>query len=150
MPETNEIRRGHYWEFTSSEDLSSAKSYVYCYRGIVADAAFMDTDPGKTRNKASSLCRVLLIFFLRLELYSKLCTIEVDLSHLWNTSSVQTVETGSGVYYKVDYELVMLFGGTEIEAQLCWTENVRPKISTNLLYLIDVGTDHIILFDLHI
>jgi hypothetical protein len=27
----------------------------------------------------------------------------------------------------VDYELVMLFGGTEIEAQLCWKEDVRPE-----------------------
>lgn len=60
------------------------------------------------------------------ELYSELCTIEVDLSHLSNTSNVQTLKKPSGaVYYKVAYELIMLFGGTEIEVQLCWKENVR-------------------------
>jgi len=114
VPETNEIRRSHYWEFTSLAGLSSAKSYVYCYRGIVSDAAFMDTNP---------------------DLYSELCTIEVDLSHLWNTSSVQTLPKGSGVYYKVSYELIMLFGGTEIEAQLCWDENgVEKRSHAKVLY----------------
>lgn len=74
------------------------------------------------------IIQILLIFILHLELYSELCTIEVDLSHLWNTSNVQTLPRGTGVYYKVNYELVMLFGGTEIEAQLCWKENVRSTI----------------------
>ena len=27
----------------------------------------------------------------------------------------------------------MLFGGTEIEAQLCWKENVRSKLSAELI-----------------
>jgi hypothetical protein len=51
VPETNEIRRSHYWEFTSLAGLSSAKSHIYCYRGIVGDGAFMDTNPGKTSKK---------------------------------------------------------------------------------------------------
>ena len=76
----------------------------------------------------------LLVSILHLDLYSELCTIEVDLSYLWGTSSVQTIPKGSGVYYKVSYELVMfeLFGGTEIEAQLCWKENVRSKIVSKI------------------
>ena len=48
VPETNEIRRSHYWEFSNLAGLSSAKSYIYCYRGIVSDAAFMDTNSGKS------------------------------------------------------------------------------------------------------
>ena len=51
VPETNEIRRSHYWEFTNAAGLSSAKSHIYCYRGIVGDGAFMDTNPGKTKKK---------------------------------------------------------------------------------------------------
>ena len=70
-----------------------------------------------------------LMSFLHTELYSELCIIEVDLSHLWNTSSVQTIGKSSGVYYKVSYELVMLFGGTEIEVQVCWKENVCSNFS---------------------
>ena len=133
MPETNEIRRSHFWEFTCLADLSSAISRVYCYRGIVGDGAFMDTDPGKANKKEHYHRHHSHIHHL--ELYSELCTIRVDLSHLWNTSNIQTLpkRSGPGVYYEVYYEIVMLFGGTEIEAQLCWNENVRSIIFENCL-----------------
>ena len=71
---------------------------------------------------------ILLIYILDLELYSKLCTIEVDLSHLRGTSDLQAVGKGYGLHYIVYYDLVMLFGGTEIEAQLSWKEKVRSTI----------------------
>ena len=76
------------------------------------------------------IIQILLISILHLDLYSELCTIEVDLSHLWRTPNIRTMKkrSGSGVYYEVDYELVMLIGGTEIEVQLCWKENVRLNI----------------------
>ena len=77
------------------------------------------------------IIQILLMSILHLDLYSELCTIEVDLSHLWNTSNVQTLLRSSGVYYKVTYELVMLFGGTEIKALVCWKENVRSTIFEN-------------------
>ena len=70
--------------------------------------------------KKSIIIQILLIFIFHLDLYSELCTLKVDLSHLWNTSNVQTLpkRVGTGVYYEVRYELIMLFGGTEIEVQL--------------------------------
>ena len=40
-------------------------------------------------------------------------------------------------YYKVSYELIMLFGGTEIEAQLCWKENVRFSVRKIVHYVGD-------------
>ena len=80
---------------------------------------------------------IFILFFFFLELYSELCTIEVDISHLWRTSNVQTMSKNSGVYYKVCYELVMLFGGTEIEAQLCWKENVRFSVRKIVHYVGD-------------
>jgi hypothetical protein len=44
------------------------------------------------------------------------------------------------VYYKVCYDLVMLFGGTEIEIQVCWKENVRSSIfEICLLCCVDVS-----------
>ena len=88
--------------------------------------------------KKSIIIQFFLISILHLDLYSELCTIEVNLSHLWNTSNVQTLQklSGSGVYYKVYYYVVLLFGGTEIQAQLCWKENVRSTIFGNLLILL--------------
>ena len=70
-----------------------------------------------------------------------MCTIEVDLSHLRNTSDVHTVGTGSGAHYVVYFDLVMLFGGTEIEAQLSWKEKVRSTIFKNFLTVV-IETDY--------
>ena len=142
VPETNEIRRSHFWEFKSLSDLSSAQSYVYCYRGIVGDGAFMDTNAGKTHKKNIISSSSSFFLILHLELYSQLCTIEVDLSHLWNTSNVQTKSklSSSEVYYTVLYDLIMLFGGTEIEAQVCWKENVRSTIFENCLLCWELTT----------
>jgi len=107
VPETNEIRRNLSWE---TVDLSTVQYSVYCYRGIVADGAFMDTN--------------------------------TDLSHLSNTSNVQTFASRSGhsgVYYEVCAEVVMLFGGTEIEARLCWKENgVEKRSNAEVLYTDDL------------
>ena len=92
----------------------------------------------RVRPIEKSITIILKLILLISELYSELCTIDVDLSHLWNTSSVQTLSKGSGVYYyKVSYELIMLFGGTEIEAQLCWKENVRFSVRKIVHYVGD-------------
>jgi len=114
VPETNEIRKSLYWEFSKRSELSIATCDIYCYRGIIDGISFMDNEP---------------------ERYSELCTIEVDITHLWRTSNLQRLLGRSGVYYRVDFELVMLFGGTEIEAQLCWKENgVEKRSNATVLY----------------
>jgi len=119
VPETNEVRRSHVLRFTSLACLlSSVKLDIYCYRGIVVNTAFMDTNP---------------------DLYTKLCTVEVDLSHLRNTSEVDYDVRSSGMHYVIRFDLVMLFGGTEIEAQICWKENgVEKRSPTKLIYADDL------------
>jgi hypothetical protein len=56
--------------------------------------------------------------------YTKLCTIEVDLSHL--PLSPQSKRSGAGTIYCIDYDIVLLFGLTELQAMLAWKENVGP------------------------
>jgi hypothetical protein len=53
--------------------------------------------------------------------YAKLCNIEADLSHL-----PLTPLRGSqgGTYYRVDYDVVLLFGLTELKAMIAWEEEV--------------------------
>lgn len=53
--------------------------------------------------------------------YAKLCNIEADLSHL-----PLTPLRGSqgGTYYRVDYDVVLLFGLTELKAMIAWKEEV--------------------------
>jgi len=56
--------------------------------------------------------------------YTKLCTIEVDLSHL--PLSPRPKYSGAGKIYRIDYDIVLLFGLTELQAMLAWKEDVGP------------------------
>ena len=53
--------------------------------------------------------------------YTKLCTIEADLSRA--ISTLPKVR-GKGSFLRVDYDIILLFGMTELKAQFAWTENV--------------------------
>ena len=46
--------------------------------------------------------------------YTKICTIEVDISHF----SLKQGEKGQ--YFRLDYDSVLLFGMTEFKAQVAW------------------------------
>jgi hypothetical protein len=61
----------------------------------------------------------LIIFFS--DNYTKLCTVEVDLSQ-----AILTIpkDTGEGNLYEVFIDFILLFGMTELKAQVAWTENV--------------------------
>jgi hypothetical protein len=58
----------------------------------------------------------------QIENYTKLCSITVDLSHMRLTSMKKL--TGEGIYYRLDVDIVLLFGLTELKAQIAWKEGV--------------------------
>ena len=51
-----------------------------------------------------------------------LCTIEADLSRAPILTRPKT--TRDRIYYYVEWEIILLFGVTELQAQVAWTENV--------------------------
>ena len=60
-------------------------------------------------------------------MYSQVCIIEVNLSHLANVQ--ENKRRGlKGTYYRLDYDVVLLFGLTEFKAQLVWKEKVMCVI----------------------
>jgi len=58
------------------------------------------------------------------ENYTTLCTLEVDISKLPMT--LQRKISGEGTFYRIDYDIVLLFGLTELQAMVAWKENVGP------------------------
>ena len=54
--------------------------------------------------------------------YTVLCTIEADLSRAPIHTLPKTL--GNGIYYFVEFEIILLFGKTELQAQVAWKENV--------------------------
>jgi len=58
--------------------------------------------------------------------YTKLCKVAVDLSRLPVTCKRKV--SGEGTYYNVEYDIVLLFGLTELQAMVAWKENVSPVL----------------------
>ena len=55
-----------------------------------------------------------------------LCTIEADLSRA--PILARPKATGKGSFYLVKYDVILLFGMTELQAQVAWKENVSCLI----------------------
>ncbi|KAI6139333.1 hypothetical protein BKA82DRAFT_3988626 [Pisolithus tinctorius] len=50
---------------------------------------------------------------------------EGDFTHHYNSLQPRRRPYGSGIYYTLNYDVIMLFGLTELKAQISWQENVR-------------------------
>jgi len=57
--------------------------------------------------------------------YNLLCTISPDLSGLPTTS---ILNPSGDTFYRGFYSIVLLFGKTEIQAQVAWVENVSGDV----------------------
>jgi len=55
-------------------------------------------------------------------MYSKLCQLHMDLSHL--PFKTLPKYDGPGVYYEIQYEYLLFYHGVELKAQMAWRENV--------------------------
>jgi hypothetical protein len=59
-----------------------------------------------------------------IDMYSAACSVNADVSALVHTLAPEIGKNGKK-YLWVDAEIVLLFGLTELKAQICWKENVR-------------------------
>jgi len=57
------------------------------------------------------------------ENYMELCTVVADISHLPQPAK----EGPTGYYYEVYYDIVLIFGLTELQIMVAWEENVSLK-----------------------
>lgn len=80
-------------------------------------------------------------FSLTLENYAKLCSIEVDLSHL-RSKAEQLKKIGpEGAYYRLHYKLILLFGLSELKAVFSWKENVSGSFLAQAKWVTDDNSD---------
>ncbi|CAA7260337.1 unnamed protein product [Cyclocybe aegerita] len=112
VTETKEFRKSYFRESHSKLEFKGASFNVWCYRGTMPDPKWKDID---TNN------------------YTKLCTIEVDLHNL--PLDAKSKPSGGGVFYRLDYEIVLLFGLTELKAFVAWKERgVEKRSATKIVY----------------
>lgn len=93
--------------FMSEKSMQCVRSSVWCYKGRLAHPEWMDTDA---------------------ENYSKLCVVEMDLSHLSIVPEARK-DGHSGNYWLVTFALVLTLSATELKASLSWMEGGVEKRS---------------------
>jgi hypothetical protein len=122
VSETKEFRRSYFRIRESKDEFKSFTRSIWCYRGAVVMPKWKDVDTRK--------CMVFetMKYYLTgsIENYTELCTIEVDLSHL--PLSPQPQVSGEGIFYRLSFDIVLLFGQTELEAAVAWKEKVGPLL----------------------
>ncbi|KAH7883407.1 hypothetical protein F5I97DRAFT_1981501 [Phlebopus sp. FC_14] len=94
---------------TTQAACDSVEVDITCYRGPLVRPNWMDDEKDQ---------------------FSTLCTVRADTSKLAKTLHAKHSTEGS-IYYAIDIKVVLLFGLTELRAQVSWIENVsvgRPRI----------------------
>jgi len=118
VSETKEFRSSFRTPSSSAALFRALSLSVWCYRGNVVTPRWKDVD---TNN------------------YTKLCTIEADLSKV---KASRPKATGKGNFYIVEYDVILLFGMTELKAQIAWKKNGTEKRSeTKIIYDSDTTDD---------
>ncbi|XP_006460478.1 hypothetical protein AGABI2DRAFT_203545 [Agaricus bisporus var. bisporus H97] len=104
VSDTQEFRSSLTHKSTKRSALLHLEEDIICYRGnLNADECqFMDNDPGN---------------------YHKLCTVKAYLGDIH-----MPLRSGSGgSFYEIEVDIVLLFGVTELKAQIAWIEKGEEK-----------------------
>jgi hypothetical protein len=71
-------------------------------------------------------------------MFATLCTVEADTSQLINAMRARRGQ-GGALFYEQIFSVVLLFGLTELKAQLCWMEDDEEKRGpAKVVYDLDV------------
>jgi hypothetical protein len=118
VSETKEFRQSYSWHSRSRVDKPSDILSLWCYRGNAVTPKWKDVDTSESYHLFSDLRLDELNFS---DNYTKLCTIEADLSQ---AMVLQPKTTGKKRFYSVNFDIILFFGMTELKAQVAWTVNV--------------------------
>ncbi|KAF9527254.1 hypothetical protein CPB83DRAFT_936155 [Crepidotus variabilis] len=102
VSEEKEFSRPLIASFSQSFALNKIEVEIMCYRGELTKPKWLDVDSDN---------------------YTTLCTVSAYLP------SVYTISTSGKAYYSVAFEVVILFGLTELQAQMKWMDNGTERRS---------------------
>ncbi|KAH6897924.1 hypothetical protein BKA70DRAFT_745447 [Coprinopsis sp. MPI-PUGE-AT-0042] len=114
VSETKEFSKDFHISRQSIDKLTRATVHIWAYRGPVAVPQWKDVD---RKN------------------YIRLCTIEIDLSHLLSCAEQFKRDGPQGPYYRLHYKLILKFGLSELKAIFSWKENgVEQRTPAKIIY----------------
>ncbi|KAG1856935.1 hypothetical protein C8R48DRAFT_718351 [Suillus tomentosus] len=103
--------------FATRKSLAECKSYstdIMCYKGALREPQWLDTERSS---------------------FATLCTIHADLRKLSRTLRPKRSALDQSKYYEFGFDVVMLFGCTELKAQISWKEKgVEMRSPASIVY----------------
>lgn len=117
VTESKEFRRSYFKDSTSpTEGFKDFSCPINCYRGTNPTPKWKNVDPDN---------------------YTQICSIKADLSHIVTPQSKV-----DGKYYHIEFDIILLFGLTELKAQVAWTEKgVEKRTAAEIFYDPDITQD---------
>ncbi|PPQ91259.1 hypothetical protein CVT25_006376 [Psilocybe cyanescens] len=106
VSEVQEFRQSYCRVAKAREVFQTVDLVIRCYRGTQSEPQWMDID----RN-----------------MYSNLCTVTADTSQMH--IPVRHLKDRRTTFYRIEYDVILSFGLTELKAQLAWKENGVEKRS---------------------
>ncbi|KAF9465200.1 hypothetical protein BDZ94DRAFT_415553 [Collybia nuda] len=112
VSETQEFRESYCVETIDRSSVEEVTSTIECYRGTLDAPHWIDTDVG---------------------MFSTLCSVEANTSQI--SKQLQPIRSATvlegrrrlQVYYKIQFDIVLSFGLTELKAQIAWMEDGEEK-----------------------
>jgi len=101
VSETKEFRKDFITEVVDRSACNMIATEVVCYRGDSLDPRWTDTEPGS---------------------FTTLCNVHADTSKVASTISPRRGYAGLQ-FYRQQFSIILMFGLTELQAQLCWKED---------------------------
>jgi hypothetical protein len=123
VSEEKEFRRSYYHLYRNTYGNGVDSVAITSYNGTTHDPEWTDVEPS-THACGSPPDGSLLT---RADMFSRLCIVQADMSHI--VLQPQRGKGGALIYYRRDFDVVLLFGLTELMAQVCWTEDVSCFLS---------------------
>ncbi|KAF8655074.1 hypothetical protein AX16_003239 [Volvariella volvacea WC 439] len=96
----SEFRKSYFREHKDPNQLCEVLVELLCYRGTSETPEWLDVEPEK---------------------YNILCTVKANTAHLSKRNKQK-----NGIY-RIEFDIIVSFGLTEIKAQLSWVENGKEK-----------------------
>ncbi|KAK0471597.1 hypothetical protein IW261DRAFT_1511467 [Armillaria novae-zelandiae] len=100
-----EFRRTYYRSRTHLSMLSKISTDILYYRGSTKEPQWIDVEP---------------------DMYSVVCGVTADTREAAKGLKLRRRPDGKG-YFKLEYDMILLFGKTELKAQICWKEDGVEK-----------------------
>lgn len=93
---------------------------IICYKGNLAagESQWIDNDPGNETGLFAYSIHEVISF--RTANYNTACTVKANLQNI----PIPLCFGARGTYYEIMVDIILLFGVTELKAQIAWMENV--------------------------